>query len=77
MKQAGFKRITEAKLWEVRKTYPYKQQLLDDLQSRTGRSILHELDDRELKQLVDHIATKLPEQNVIEKDRWTIWWTVK
>ena len=52
--------------------------LLQDLSPRTGRSILYELTDDELSQLLQHIQTAL--QNVspiIERDRWTIWSAMK
>ncbi|MGE6309578.1 class I SAM-dependent methyltransferase [Bacillus cereus] len=60
--------------WEVRKTHDSVEALLQDLSPRTGRSILYELTDNELSQLLHHIQTAL--QNVspiIERDRWTIW----
>lgn len=57
-----------------RKTYEAKQELLDELRTRKGRSILHELSDAEIAQLIEQIGTKLQDQApVIEKDRWTIW----
>ncbi|MFE8700107.1 class I SAM-dependent methyltransferase [Cytobacillus sp. FJAT-54145] len=72
-----FHDIEEVKLWETRNIYHDKKELLDDLLARTGRSILHELDDQELNQLVDYIDKVLPDTNIIEKDRWTIWKAVK
>ncbi|MBJ7985698.1 class I SAM-dependent methyltransferase [Bacillus cereus] len=60
--------------WEVRKTHDSVEALLQDLSPRTGRSILYELTDNELSQLLHHIQTAL--QNVspiIERDHWTIW----
>ncbi|MED0901210.1 class I SAM-dependent methyltransferase [Bacillus nitratireducens] len=64
--------------WEVRKTHNSVEALLQDLSPRTGRSILYELTDHELSQLLLHIQTAL--QNVspiIERDRWTIWSAMK
>jgi hypothetical protein len=52
----------------------------DDLLERRGRSILHELSDSELEELVDYIEAKLSELNsnlIVEQDRWTIWTAVK
>ena len=69
----GFSKIKEIKLWETKQVYSSKKELLDDIRSRTGRSILHELDNRELKELVDYMDGKLDEKEIIEKDRWTIW----
>ncbi|MCU5653190.1 class I SAM-dependent methyltransferase [Bacillus mycoides] len=60
--------------WEVRKAHDSVEALIQDLSPRTGRSILYELTDNELSQLLHHIQTAL--QNVspiIERDRWTIW----
>jgi ubiquinone/menaquinone biosynthesis C-methylase UbiE len=78
LKAAGFKNIEEVKLWEVRKVHENKEQLLKDLSERTGRSILHELDNNELQLLVNHIDDAiLVENDIIEKDRWTVWKAVK
>ncbi|PFB72352.1 SAM-dependent methyltransferase, partial [Bacillus thuringiensis] len=60
--------------WEVRKIHDSVEALLQDLSPRTGRSILYELTDHELAQLLHHIQIAL--QNIspiIERDRWTIW----
>ncbi len=55
LKEVRFKDIEEVQLWETRRVYAHKEQLLDDLRKRTGRSLLHELDDSELSLLIDHI----------------------
>ncbi len=56
----------------------HKEQLLKDLSQRTGRSILHELNDDELNWLIEHIDKSLSiNTNIVEKDRWTIWKAVK
>ncbi|QUW23577.1 class I SAM-dependent methyltransferase [Sporosarcina sp. Marseille-Q4063] len=78
LKEVGFREIQEVKLWEKRKVYDDKEQLLEDLRARTGRSILHELDDEELKLLINYIDKSISiEYNIVEKDRWTIWIAVK
>ncbi|MBY0122794.1 bifunctional 2-polyprenyl-6-hydroxyphenol methylase/3-demethylubiquinol 3-O-methyltransferase UbiG [Bacillus sp. S/N-304-OC-R1] len=78
LKEAGFRKIQEVKLWEVRKIHNTKQQLLKDLHERTGRSILHELDDHEIATLISYIDNSISEvSEVVEKDRWTIWKAVK
>ncbi|MEY6552609.1 class I SAM-dependent methyltransferase [Bacillus cereus] len=64
--------------WEIRKIHDSVEALLQDLSPRTGRSILYELTDDELSQLLQYIQTAL--QNVspiIERDRWTIWSAMK
>ncbi|MGE7602523.1 class I SAM-dependent methyltransferase [Peribacillus sp. NPDC097675] len=78
LKKVGFREIQEVKLWETRRVYDDKIQLLKDLSERTGRSILHELDNKELKLLIDYIDESFStDSNIVEKDRWTIWKTVK
>lgn len=78
LKKVGFRKIEEVKLWETRKVYHTKDQLLEDLSERTGRSILHELDDNELRKFINHVDKSLSSNNsIIEKDRWTIWKAVK
>ncbi|MGE8081122.1 class I SAM-dependent methyltransferase [Peribacillus loiseleuriae] len=78
LKEVGFREIKEVKLWETRKVYENKEQLLKDLRKRTGRSILHELDDKELNLLINHIDELIStDYNIVEKDRWTIWKAVK
>ncbi|MBP2079167.1 class I SAM-dependent methyltransferase [Oceanobacillus polygoni] len=78
LKEIGFKEIQEVKLWETRKVYENKKQLLKDLSERTGRSILHELNDNELKLLIKHIDASISiDKDIVEKDRWTIWKAVK
>ncbi len=74
LQEAGFKKIEEVKLWETRKVHENKAQLLKDISERTGRSILYELDDKELSLLTDYVQKKVTkENNIVEKDRWTIW----
>ncbi|GIP53620.1 class I SAM-dependent methyltransferase [Paenibacillus vini] len=74
LEQTGFHRIIELQYWETRKTYNDFDQLRDDLLNRTGRSILHELTDDELMDLVKFIETKIGHlQHINERDRWTLW----
>jgi ubiquinone/menaquinone biosynthesis C-methylase UbiE len=78
--EAGFSLIEEHKLWETRKVYPDLEELAADLLTRTGRSLLHELSDPELQELVAHIQEELMKQGVqevLEQDRWTVWKAVK
>lgn len=78
LKEIGFNEITEVKLWETRNVYELQEQLLNDLRARTGRSILHEIDDEELNDLVNYIDQAITtESSIVEKDRWTIWKAVK
>lgn len=78
LKQAGFSQIEEVKLWETRKVYDCKEQLINDLNRRTGRSILHDLDDKELTLLINYIDESISaDHSIVEKDIWTIWKAVR
>jgi len=73
MRAAGFSAIQTRNLWEVRRTYATVDELEVDLAARTGRSILHALDDGELRDLIAFIRERIGAAPIIEKDRWTIW----
>jgi hypothetical protein len=74
MLQAGFSAPETMTVWETRRHYENFDALAQDLRGRVGRSILHELSDAEIKQLVDFIARKMkPGVPITERDRWTIW----
>ncbi len=70
---AGFPEVTATSLWEVRRRYRDREDYLAEIATRTGRSILHELTDDELAELVDELRRRLPEGPFVEQDRWTIW----
>jgi ubiquinone/menaquinone biosynthesis C-methylase UbiE len=70
---AGFAEVTATSLWEVRRRYDDRDDYLAEIATRTGRSILHELTDDELAELVDELRRRLPEGPLVEQDRWTIW----
>ena len=70
---AGFRDIHACTLWEVRRTYTAFDELERDLAARTGRSILHALDDGELQTLIAFIRARIGNPPIVEKDRWTIW----
>ncbi|WP_202077392.1 class I SAM-dependent methyltransferase [Caldalkalibacillus salinus] len=72
LRAAGFKHIQEEKLWEGRKTYHSVPAMVEELKARTGRSILHHLDDQELDTLCTFIKNRV-KAPVTEMDRWTIW----
>lgn len=80
LQQAGFKNIEEHRLWEIRKMYKNKEALFDDIQSRAGRSILHELSDNELQRLIDYMDQSIIGDyitKIVEKDRWTLFKAIK
>ncbi|OWT75507.1 MULTISPECIES: bifunctional 2-polyprenyl-6-hydroxyphenol methylase/3-demethylubiquinol 3-O-methyltransferase UbiG [unclassified Achromobacter] len=72
--KAGFQSVESATLWETRRVYAHFDDLAQDLASRTGRSILHELSDEELRALIAHIGERTGRaEPVEEQDRWTLW----
>ncbi|AOB32688.1 methyltransferase type 11 [Bordetella sp. H567] len=74
LQAAGFTQIESRTLWETRKTYGEFGALARDLRARTGRSILHELNDGEIGELVAFIGQRIPPgESIVEQDRWTIW----
>jgi ubiquinone/menaquinone biosynthesis C-methylase UbiE len=74
LQATSFGKIHSFSLWEVRKTHKDREQLRQDLAARTGRSILHDLGDSELEELVRHIEARVPPDSpIVEKDRWTLW----
>ena len=79
LNKAGFRVIHKQQLWETRQIYTDIAALEDDLRARTGRSILYELNDDELNNLVMYIRRQLDgdNQSIIEKDRWTIWSAIR
>jgi SAM-dependent methyltransferase len=70
---SGWHDVTATSLWEVRRRYASRDDYLAEIRSRTGRSILHELDDGELDQLVGALCRRLPAGPLVEQDRWTFW----
>lgn len=71
----GFRLDQEVRIWETRRIYDDFKALHQDLAQRTGRSILHELTDNELNDLIVYIKRKLGDHSspIVEKDSWTIW----
>lgn len=73
LRTTGFSAIQSRTLWEVRRTYATIEDLDRDLAARTGRSILHALDDGDLCDLIAFIRERIGAPPIVEKDRWTIW----
>lgn len=75
----GFRLFSERQIWEKRRIYNDVEALRQDLQGRTGRSILHELTNDELKELIRYIESKIDDCQlpIIEKDSWTMWFAIK
>ncbi|MFX1283395.1 MAG: class I SAM-dependent methyltransferase [Promethearchaeota archaeon] len=75
---AGFNIIKQYTLWETRRTYHNFSEMASDLRDRTGRSILHELNNEQIEELITYISSKIPsEELIIEKDRWTLWSAIR
>jgi SAM-dependent methyltransferase len=78
LQQAGFTGSQSLTFWETRQIYPNAAALAADLSARTGRSILHELDDAELADLIAFITRQLSQDDaIVEQDRWTLWWATR
>ncbi|MGZ7441805.1 class I SAM-dependent methyltransferase [Paenibacillus sp. TH7-28] len=79
LERNGFHLKKTVSLWETRRIYNDIGELSKDLRARTGRSLLFELDDKELSELIDYIIGRLPESAapIVEQDRWTVWVAVK
>lgn len=74
MRAAGFVEVETHPLAETRRVYESAEELEDDLRSRTGRSILHNLDDDELNGLIRRIDERVAGWFPLrETDYWTIW----
>lgn len=75
----GFRLAKTVSHWETRRVYSDFQELNKDLLLRTGRSILHDLTDEELQDLISFIEGKLngSQPPIIEKDSWTVWFAIK
>jgi SAM-dependent methyltransferase len=69
----GFVDVATSSLWEVRRRYAAREDYLAEIRRRTGRSILHDLDDEEIDHLVTELRRRLPEGPLVEQDRWTVW----
>jgi ubiquinone/menaquinone biosynthesis C-methylase UbiE len=74
---AGLDQVTATPLWEVRRRYDDRAGYLAEIAARTGRSILHELEDAELDRLVEELRERLPDGPLVEQDRWTLWRAVR
>ncbi|CCQ17232.1 Methyltransferase [Rhodococcus sp. AW25M09] len=71
--RTGFADVATQTLWETRRRYGDREQYLGEITGRIGRSILHELSDSELSELVEYLRGCLDPAELIERDRWTLW----
>ena len=71
---SGFLGIEAHTFWEIRKVHEDFASLAQELSSRTGRSILHELGDAEIQRLIEAIRRSCEfEMPIVERDSWTVW----
>lgn len=84
LRTAGFNQVQEISLWEARKSYHHFAELREDLLLRNGRSILHELSDVELEDLIVYIRQQLTAEGMealdkplVEQDPWSLWFARK
>lgn len=74
LSETGFTGVVTIPLFEQRVSYSSWADLEGDLRGRTGRSILHALDDEELDTLVSHVGRAVKGSfPLTEEDKWTIW----
>jgi ubiquinone/menaquinone biosynthesis C-methylase UbiE len=75
LQQVGFHDIAVHNLWEIKDRHANLDSLAANLLQRKDRSILHELTDAELQDLVDYIRQQFQgyEGEVIDQTRWTLW----
>lgn len=70
----GFTELRQVQCWETRQRYESFESLAVDIRGRIGRSLLHELTDEEVEQLIQYIGErKLETGEIVEQDRWTFW----
>ncbi|WP_445263282.1 class I SAM-dependent methyltransferase [Pseudokineococcus sp. 5B2Z-1] len=74
---AGLTGATTRTVWETRAHHPDRESYLADVATRTGRSLLHHLTDDELDRLVRDLRSRLPDEPLVEQDRWTLWAATK
>jgi ubiquinone/menaquinone biosynthesis C-methylase UbiE len=75
---AGFAQIVTRTFWETRRVYATFDELARDLRRRVDRSILHELNDADVNDLVEYMRARLPEHGPYpDISRWTLWFGVK
>ncbi|WP_214411299.1 methyltransferase domain-containing protein [Sphaerisporangium fuscum] len=74
MREAGFRAVRTLELAETRREYAGVEEVRADLLARTGRSILHELNDAQLEDLAAYVCGRLDAAAPVrESDHWTLW----
>lgn len=74
LQQNSFELVSSQVFRETRRIYDTFESLAQDISARTGRSILHELNDTEIELLIDKLRLHLSAQTpIVEQDYWHIW----
>jgi ubiquinone/menaquinone biosynthesis C-methylase UbiE len=74
LEKAGFVLSTDTTIDEVRAIHENPESFAESVRRRSGRSILHELDDTQLDELIDYILKRIPATGpIIDRDQWTLW----
>jgi len=71
--KTGFSRVHSEKIHELRKVFETSDELRDEILTRRGRSLLHGLDDGQLRELADYVVSQITDWPVHERDTWTVW----
>jgi len=71
--QAGLTISKIEKLPEIRKTYSDIDELLSEVLSRKGKSILFKLTDGQLDNYCQELKSRKPPGPIVEQDLWTVW----
>lgn len=70
---AGFESPCIAAVWDVQQPYADRDAYLAEVGDRHRRTILNELSDAELIEVIEQLRQDLPPGPRIERDRWTLW----
>jgi ubiquinone/menaquinone biosynthesis C-methylase UbiE len=74
LENAGFELAPDQAIDEVRTIHEDRAAYAEQMRARSGRSILHELDEEQLSELVSYILERIPATGpIVDQDRWTIW----
>ncbi|MFS0782548.1 class I SAM-dependent methyltransferase [Bacillus sp. 1P06AnD] len=78
MEKAGFTVQPSREFWENRAVFTTIEELEEDIISRKGRSILHELTDVDLCSLVAYMKEKVNGKTpIVDRNRWSVWKGIK
>jgi hypothetical protein len=70
---AGFRIVRPLQYDEVRRTYACLDELIGEVRSRKGKSILFELTDAEVEMYCERLRKEAAGRPLIERDVWTVW----